>query len=255
MKFLDIGSGRFYLGDCIEVMKTIPNEVIDLILTDLPYGITSNKWDIQINGLFPLIKRISKNSLFITTCVQPYLSSLIAQTNNFAYELIWMKNLPTGFATSSKRPMRNHENIAVFYDKQPTYNPQMIDSTITDRKLGGSNGLRAKSKSKTYGKLENNTDEIMLKEKVNPRTIIKIDCVPRATGTLHPTQKPVALFEYLIKTYTNEGDLVLDCCAGSGTTAIACQNTNRKWVCIEKDEDYANAAVNRIDKHIWGNGK
>lgn len=226
-----------------------------MILCDLPYGTTACSWDtiIPFESLWKIYWRIAKpNAAIVLTASQPFTTALIAsQIEQFRYEWIWNKNIPSGQNLANKRPMKTHENVCVFYKNQPIYNKQPTLSRITDRKLGGVNGKRALSKATVYAGNQTSTGEtIHLKENVSPRSVLDINCVPRSTGTLHPTQKPVALFEYLIKTYTNEQDIVLDNCAGSGTTAIAAINTNRKWCCIEQDNNYYTKAIERIKSHV-----
>lgn len=243
MQFKNLKNGTFVLGDCLEVMKTIPDNYFDMILCDLPYGTTACKWDsiIPFDELWVQYNRICKiDGAIVLTASQPFTTKLIASNfENFKYLLIWDKIIPSGMTFAKYQPMRQHEDIAIFGNGKIKYNPQMIlrDKPI---KAGGmskgeaSSSVGFKSLKKTY-------------EYKNPTSILRFQKVRK--GSLHPTQKPVELFEYLIKTYSNEGDVVLDNCAGSGTTAIACENTNRKWVCIEKEEKYANLAVERILKH------
>ena len=247
MQFMDIKNGRFYLGDCLEVMKEIPDGVVDMILCDLPYGTTACKWDTMIpfEPLWAEYKRlIKKNGAIVLTASQPFTTVLInSQFNLFKYELIWDKTFGRQPQLANIQPMKRHENVLVFGKGKLTYNPQMVlldkpykssgagnnAGTANDHKLG----LKKVAKEYTH-----KTPDSMLQFKPESNSV-----------TVHPTQKPVALFEYLIKTYTNEGELVLDNTAGSGTTAIAAENTGRKWVCIEQSEEYANKAVERILNH------
>ncbi len=242
-------------GDCLEIMPMLPAASVDLVLCDLPYGTTACKWDavIPFAPLFAEYWRFSKASApVVLTAVQPFSSQLVSgQLSTFRYEWVWVKNLPTGFATANRQPMRAHESVLVFYRAQPTYNKQDTGTKIADRKLGGSNGVRAAAKSGgAYGNLATKREEIVLKSSVSPRTTLEISCVPRATGTLHPTQKPVALMEYLIKTYTNPGDTVLDNCMGSGTTGVACVNTGRSFIGIEIEERYCEIAAKRLAQEV-----
>ena len=243
MQFKNLKNGTFVLGDCLDVMKTIPDNYFDMILCDLPYGTTACKWDsiIPFDELWVQYNRIcKKDGAIILTASQPFTTKLIASNiENFKYLLIWDKVVPSGMTFAKHQPMRQHEDIVIFGNGKIKYNPQMVlrDKPI---KAGGmskgeaSSSVGFESLKKTY-------------EYKNPTSILRFLKVRK--GSLHPTQKPVELFEYLIKTYSTEGDVVLDNCAGSGTTAIACENTNRKWVCIEKEEKYANIAVERILKH------
>jgi site-specific DNA-methyltransferase (adenine-specific) len=246
-----IKNGEFLLGDCLELMRDIPDGSVDMVLCDLPYGTTACSWDsvIPFEPLWEQYWRVCKpNAAVVLTAAQPFTTALISsQMKYFKYEWIWSKNLPSGHANANRQPMRSHENVCVFYKGQPTYNKQPTESKIKDRKLGGSNGIRGKAKTGgVYGEIRSLSEEITLRSNVSPRSVLEIPCVPRATGTIHPTQKPVALFEYLIRTYTNPGEHVLDNTAGSGTTAIAAENTGRRWTCIERDEDYYIKAVARV---------
>ncbi len=234
-------------GDCLEIMKEIPDETIDMVCCDLPYGTTSNKWDsiIPLEFLWKEYKRICKNTAAIVlTASQPFTSMLvISNIEMFKHEWIWIKNRGSNFANTVREPMKEHESVLVFSNGKWTYNKQMQERT-------GSGGDRVKyevafqSKSENYREFEGREHK-MLPEMRVPSSWQKFNC---EVG-LHPTQKPVALFEYLIKTYTNEGELVLDNCIGSGTTAIACMNLKRNFIGIEKEEKYFNIAMNRISKH------
>jgi site-specific DNA-methyltransferase (adenine-specific) len=241
-----IKNGVFYLGDCFEVMKEAPDNCVDMILCDLPYGTTACKWDtiLPLKELWEQYWRIAKpNAAIVLTAAQPFTSALVVSSlENFKYDWCWRKPKGTGHLNAKKMPMRDKEDILIFYKSQPIYNPQLGEGEPYGNKAGKNieTGL-----SDNYGKF--GTHREGSDGKRYPKQVLFFPVVER--GTIHPTQKPVALFEYLIRTYTNEGDLVLDNCAGSGTTAIACENTNRKWVCIEKDETYANAAIERIRNH------
>ena len=240
---INIGRGHFLTGDCLELMKMIRDNSIDMILCDLPYGTTQNKWDsvIDFDLLWEQYWRICKGPVVLTAQC-PFDKALgYSQIDYLKYEWICEKSKATGHLNSKKQPMKSHENVLVFYKEQCIYNPQdIIKKKIPTIRKGGDNGTN-------YGK----SDKDAIQEYENyPKIIIYI---PSQSNNFHPTQKPVALFEYLIKTYTNEGALVLDNCAGSGTTAIACENTNRNWICMEKDETYANAAIERIRKHVEDN--
>jgi len=234
-------------GDCLEVMKNIPDKSIDMILCDLPYGSTACKWDIVIpfEPLWEQYKRIIKdNAAIVLFGSQPFTSALvISNIKMFKYEWIWDKKIITGFLNAKKQPLRQHENILVFYKKQPTYNSQMHKNKLKRN----FEGLEIKPSSENYGKQRNYISKI--KENISyPRSIIIQTGVVNNSKekVTHPTQKPVALFEYLIKTYTNEGDLVLDNCAGSGTTGVACQKTNRRFILIEKEPAYCKICNERL---------
>jgi len=245
---------KIYHGDCLELMKDIPNGSVDMILCDLPYGTTACKWDsvIPFDKLWGQYERIIKpNGMIALTATQPFASLLITSNLKlFKQELIWDKIMPVGHLIAGKRIMSVHENILLFYAKQPTFNRQFTERKQEDRRKNiVSNYNKLINTSKT--ELVKNTPETRFAEgydntKVNPKSIISITKRMPHKDRLHPTQKPTELFEYLIKTYTNEGDTVLDNCMGSGTTAIACLNTNRKFIGIEKDEKYFNVATERV---------
>tara|TARA_Y100001973_G_scaffold106643_1_gene186087 strand:+ start:24644 stop:25462 length:819 start_codon:yes stop_codon:yes gene_type:complete len=249
MQFMDIKNGRFYLGDCLEVMKEIPDGVIDMLLVDLPYGTTACSWDsvIPFDRLWEQYNRICKeNAAMVFTASQPFTTALIASNiDNFKYSWVWEKNNITGFMQAKTKPLKSHEDILVFgrfktaaqYFKG-TYNPQCELK---------SKGVKKYSNARAAEHITGNRKSGETKESKSgyPKDIIKINI----EKGFHPTQKPVELFEYLIRTYTNEGDLVLDNTAGSGTTAIAAENTGRKWVCIEQSKEYATKAVERIWNH------
>ncbi|MDR3551279.1 MAG: site-specific DNA-methyltransferase [Candidatus Babeliales bacterium] len=236
-------------GDCLELMMDIKPKSIDMICCDLPYGTTQNKWDIIIplNRLWVAYERIIKdNGAIVLTCSQPFTSMLVmSNPSMFKYSLVWNKKIVTGFLNSKKQPLRQHEDILVFYKKQPVYNPQMHQNKLR-RNFEGS---EIKPSTENYGKQRNYISKI--KEDISfPRSIIEQTGVVNnsAEKTAHPTQKPIALIEYLIKTYTNAGQTVLDNCAGSGTTAIACINTNRKYICMEKNDEYFGIINERITR-------
>lgn len=232
-----IGNGEFYHGDCLDVMRGLPDASVDMILCDLPYGTTQNKWDslIPFEPLWAEYWRIVKpNAAIVLTAQCPFDKMLGAsQIQHLKYEWLWEKPRATGHLNAKKQPMKAHENILVFYRGTPTYNPQMTPGETYA--VGG-----GASKEDNYGafstKRENDGSMRY------PRSIQRF-----ATETgLHPTQKPVALFEYLIRTYTQPGDTVLDNCLGSGTTAIAAERSGRRWIGIERDEGYYNGALARI---------
>lgn len=234
-------------GDCLEVMKDIPDKSIDMILCDLPYGTTACKWDmiIPFEPLWEQYKRIIKdNGAIVLTASQPFTSALVmSNTKMFRYEWVWEKNKATGHLDSKKKPMKAHENICVFYKNQPTYNPQgLIPKDIPTI----SKGDRGKKGLGSSGDVYGFAGKDAIQTHTNyPRTVQKIGVDMKAE--FHPTQKPVALFEYLIKTYSNEGDLVLDNCAGSGTTGVACKNTNRNYILIEKETEYIETINKRLE--------
>jgi site-specific DNA-methyltransferase (adenine-specific) len=239
---------RIYNGDCLELMRGIPDRSIDMILCDLPYGTTQNKWD----TVLPLpvlwnhyIRIIKENGAIVLTASQPFTSTLVnSNLEWFKYSLVWNKKIVTGFLNSKRQPLRQHEDILVFYKKQPTYNPQMH----TNKLKRDFEGSTIKPSTENYGKQKDYISTV--KDDISyPRSIIEQTGVVNNSKqkVAHPTQKPIALFEYLINTYTNEGEVVLDNCAGSGTTAIACLRTNRNYVCMEKEEKYYELTLKRIE--------
>lgn len=231
-------------GDCLERMKEIPSGSVDMVLTDPPYGTTACKWDsiIPLEPMWEQLKRVIKpNGAIVMTASQPFTTTLIASNMKmFKYCWVWEKNSPTGFQNAWKQPMRNIEDIAVFYRKMPTYNPQgLIKKTKVRR-----NSLRKKYNGFINEKSTCSNGSQYLSEYSNfPRQILKF---AKERG-LHPTQKPVALMEYLIKTYTNEKDTVLDFTMGSGTTGVAAKNLNRNFIGIELDDGYFDIASKRIN--------
>ena len=236
---------KLYQGDCLEVMKQIDDKSLDLILCDLPYGTTACKWDaiIPFEPLWEQYKRIIKDKGgVVLTASQPFTSKLVmSNIEMFKYDLTWDKQLTTGFLNANRMPLRSHEDILVFYSKQPTYNPQKVKGEKNHSK-----GKMTSNINNDYGKFGKVDNSELLGEMKHPKSIISFE-KPHPSKSIHPTQKPVALFEYLIKTYTNEGDLVLDNCIGSGTTACAAINTGRNFIGIEKDPEYFDIACKRIE--------
>lgn len=236
-------------GDCLQKMQAIPDASIDLILCDLPYGTTACKWDsvIPFEPLWSQYNRIIKNnSAIVLFGSDPFTSRLICSNlKNFKYRIVWNKKIPSGMAYAKYRPMQQTEDIAVFTKKgeKTIYNPQITkrDKPI---KAGGNNkktdGIFRNFKTMGAGKEYKKTYEYK-----NPTNLIEFSKV--RLGAVHPTQKPVPLLEYLIKTYTNAGDVVLDNCMGSGSTGVACANTDRDFIGIELDENYFNIAKTRIE--------
>ena len=237
---------QLYQGDCLEVMKNIPDNSIDMILCDLPYGTTACKWDIIIpfNLLWKQYNRIIKdNGAIVLFAKQPFTSQLVnSNLKYFRYELIWQKDKGTDFGNANRKPLNSHENILVFYKKQPTYNKQLFaGKPYTKKNYKNNDDSDLNFKSDNSGIWVNNGFR-------TPTSVIKYarDNIHKGSN-LHPTQKPVALLEYLIKTYTNEGEIVLDNCMGSGSTGMACINTNRNFIGIELDEGYFNIARERVE--------
>ena len=236
---------KIYNEDCLEGMKRIDDKSIDMILCDLPYGMTYNKWDtvIPLDKLLEQYERIIKDNGAIVLTAQTPFDKVLGTSNlkMLRYEWIWEKENATGFLNAKKQPLRKHENILVFYKRLPLYNPQM-------GKGKSYTAVRKEKPSLNYYNNQKMTKTVSDGERY-PVSIIKFN---RDKEKLHPTQKPVALFEYLIKTYTDEGEIVLDNCIGSGTTAVACLNTNRNFIGFEKEEKYYNIANERIEKYMKG---
>jgi len=235
------------LGDCLERMKEIPDGSVDMVLVDLPYGTTQNKWDsvIPFDNLWKEYYRVCKeNAAIVMFAAQPFTSLLVASNiKDFKYDWVWQKPKGTGHLNAKKQPMRDKEDVLVFYRKQPTYNPQMTEGTPYKDKAGKDHSSNS-SMTGSYGSYTNfRNDNNGLRY---PKQVIKFRVVER--NTVHPTQKPVDLLEYLVKTYTNGGDVVLDNTMGSGSTGVACLNTNRKFIGIEMDEGYFEIAKKRIEE-------
>lgn len=228
-------------------MHLIPDASVDMILCDLPYGTTQNKWDavIAFEPLWEQYKRICKGTIVLTAS-QPFTSALVmSNVESFKYQWVWEKESGTGFLNAKKQPLRTVEDVLVFYPSQPTYNPQMTEGTPYTATGKGRNKNTRSRNSTNYGQQKPQVDNDNAGQRY-PKQVLRI---PRDTGEtrgIHPTQKPVALMEYLIRTYTNAGDTVLDNCMGSGTTGVACVNTGRKFIGIEKDPNYFNIAEARI---------
>ena len=248
-------SNNIYHGDCLELMRDIADKSIDMILCDLPYGTTACKWDtiIPFEPLWLAYKRIIKpNGAIVLTASQPFTTLLInSNLEWFKYSWIWIKNRPSGVAQAKNKPMTIHEDVLVFSEgvtthqgqsnRRMNYYPQGIEKIHKVCK----NHKHEHDKAGGIGQRPSHKDEYIQEFTNYPNTILKFNC----DNGLHPTQKPIALFEYLIKTYTNEGEVVLDNCSGSGTTAIACINTNRQYICMEKDDTYFNKSVERVKNH------
>jgi len=245
---------KLFQGDCLEIMKDTPDGSVDMVMADPPYGTTACKWDsiIPLEPMWEQLKRvIKKNGAIVLTASQPFTTVLISSNMGmFKYEWIWDKHRPTGAFMAKKIPMKVHENILLFYTTQPGYNPQKENRDKKNiRKNRIKNSLiKSYSSSNIYdfkdGNFANDFDE----DKTYPKTIISIPNIDNFSGKrVHPTQKPIALMEYLIKTYTNEGETVLDFCMGSGTTGEACINLCRNFIGIEKDTEYFRIAEERIN--------
>lgn len=227
-----------HLGCCLDLLPNVEPGTVDLILTDLPYGTTQNKWDsvIPLDRLWVEWWRVCKPSAAIVlTASQPFSSAVVmSQIQYFRYEWIWVKTKITGVLNAKRMPVRKHEQVLVFYRNQPTYNAQGLIAKGTATKQG-------KSCSTNYG--ARSTSDYFQEFTNWPRDVLEIASEGRPT---HPTQKPVPLFEYMINTYSNPGDLILDCCAGSGTTALAAMSSKRRFLCFERDAGYYAKAAERI---------
>lgn len=230
-------------GDCLERMKEIQSGSVDMVLADPPYGTTACKWDsiIPLEPMWGQLKRIIKpNGAIVMTASQPFTTTLISSNMKmFKYCWVWDKSIGTGFLNANKQPMRSHEDVVVFYSKQCVYNKQMREgadysSTFSDKNLSSNlyGGAKQCKETRTY----------------TGRNPVSIITFMRDKCRNHPTQKPVALMEYLIKTYTNEGDLVLDFTMGSGSTGVAAVNTGRRFIGIELDDGYFKIAQDRIEQ-------
>lgn len=238
-------SSYIKLGDCLELMSELPDASIDMILCDLPYGVTKNKWDsvIPLDKLWEQYKRIAKPNTAICLFADGMFEANLMLSNPkwWRYNLVWDKVLTSGFLNANRMPLRSHEEICVFYQKQPTYNPQ---KTVGDK--NHSKGRPKENANENYGEygFVDNSDQ--LGNLKHPKSILTFP-KPHPSITVHPTQKSQELCEWLIKTYTNEGDVVLDPCMGSGTTCIAAKNTGRHYIGFELDEKYFEIAQSRIE--------
>lgn len=233
-------------GDCLELMKDIPDKSIDMILCDLPYGTTACKWDtiIPFEPLWEQYKRIIKdNGAIVLTASEPFASTLrMSNLKMYKYDWIWNKKLAGNGILAKIQPLKIHEIVCVFANGKVRYYPEMRIGRMREKlnnikvsEINGGDGIKIYKGDKG--------------DKYYPTSILEYSLAGYRKGRLHPTQKPVALFEYLIKTYTNEGDTVLDNCAGSFTTAIAAENTKRNWICMEQLEEYCEIEKKRINEN------
>ena len=244
-------------GDCLELMKNIPDNSIDLILCDLPYGTTNAKWDsvIDLDDLWNDYKRIIKGDGAILLFAQTPFDKVLGCSNleMLRYEIIWQKTQPTGHLNAKRMPMKAHENILVFYKKLPTYNPQKTSGHARkiSKSVSRKSAVERQNNNLVLGNgLYGQTTFVHDDYDSTERYPIDIQIFSKDTQKvkLHPTQKPVALLEWLIRTYTNEDEIVLDNCMGSGSTGVACLNTKRNFIGIEKEEKYFFVAKKRIEK-------
>ena len=237
---------EIYLGDCLELMpKHVEDKSVDMVFCDLPYGTTQNKWDsvIDLDKLWGEYKRVIKDNGAIVLFAQTPFDKVLGASNlkMLKYEWVWEKTQATGHLNAKKMPMKAHENLLVFYKKLPTYNPQKT----TGHKPMNSGVRRSSLKNENYNEINKvdlpfggDTDRY-------PRTVLKFKS-DKQKNYLHPTQKPLALIEYMIKTYTNEGDLILDNTCGSGTTGLGAKNLNRNYIMMEQDPKYYEIACKRV---------
>ena len=245
-------SYKIYQGDCLELMKNIKDKSIDCIICDLPYGVTSkNKWDtiIPYEPLWKEYKRIIKDNGPIILFGQDKFTAktMLSNEKMHRYNLIWNKVLTSGFLNAGRMPLREHEDIMIFYKKLPTYNPQFTDGKPLHGM--GEKFKKVKNNNNNYNDFNSCNNPSANREgdtKKYPKSILTFPR-PASSKMLHPTEKPVELLEYLIKTYSNENDVILDNCMGSGSTGVAALNTNRRFIGIELDKKYFNIAKNRLE--------
>jgi site-specific DNA-methyltransferase (adenine-specific) len=242
-----------WFGDCLDLMRNIDTHSIDLILCDLPYAVTARqKWDVIIpfDKLWTQYKRIIKdNGAIVLTATEPFRSKLICSNSEmFRYDLIWLKNKTVGFLSAKKQPLRKHESVLIFYKQQPTYNPQKTHGHKPVNSFTHHKGAATLIYGETLAGVTGGgqTDRY-------PTSILDFKVVNNTKDKLHSAQKPLELMEYLIKTYTNEGDLVLDNCAGSGTTLLAAKNLNRQFIGIEQEKYYYDIILNRLQHNTDNN--
>lgn len=233
-------------GDCLDVMATLPAGCVDLVLCDLPYGTTENKWDsvIPLDALWSNYWRVAKpHAAVVLTAAQPFTSALVmSQPDAYKHEWVWEKE-PSGNLNAKRMPMPAHESVLVFCRQSAPYNPQGLRPTLRKR------GPNDNSHTPNYRDLGGRQNQAYLQTVTGyPSTLLPF---AKDRDRLHPTQKPVALMEYLVRTYTNPGDVVLDNCMGSGTTGVACANTDRRFIGIERDPTYFAIASARILKPLF----
>ena len=234
-------------GDCLELMNNIADTSVDCIICDLPYGMTAQKWDniIDFNKLWEEYKRICKDKANIILFASGEFTYKLynSQSDLYKYKLIWKKNVPTGMNQAKYRPMKYYEEICIFYREKGTYNPQMKERVGVGKSCYNYDHYCGKSNHVSYDKIKKRYDP----DFVQPSDVLEFNVVPNRKGKVHPTQKPVDLLEWLIKTYTNEGDTVLDNCMGSGSTGVACKHLNRNFIGIELEKKYFDIAEERIE--------
>ena len=265
---------KTYCGDCLELMRHVPDASVDMVLCDLPYGVTENKWDSIIDPakLWEAYLRVCKrNAAIVLTATQPFTSALVMeQPKLFKYTWVWVKNRISGFANAKRQPLRATEDVLVFYRSQPVYNPQGIVKMQVGKKIGprysrgndkydygnarygftvSDRPVSVKGTGRAGALRPVTTMAGCIQDQTNyPRNVLEF---ASETECHHPTQKPVALFEYLIRTYTNEGDTVLDNTCGSGTTGVACKRSGRNFIQIDMSEKYCAIARKRYEENMW----
>ena len=241
--------GNLLQGNCLELMKDIPDKSVDMILCDLPFGITQNGWDsvLDFDTLWSHYNRIIKPAGVVVLFSSGIFTARVVLSNSkaFKYKIVWVKSKATNFLNVSHQPLRKHEDICVFYNKRGTYNAQKTTGEPYDK------GFRADKLTDSYGSFDPShiKSEDGMRQPTDVIYFTTAEC-EGVSGRLHPTQKPVKLLENLIKTYTNEGDIVLDNCMGVGSTGIACLNTNRSFIGMELDDKYFELAKERISSHV-----
>lgn len=238
---------KLYNDDCLQVMQNVPDKSIDMVLCDLPYGTTQCSWDtiIPFDRLWEQYNRIIKDDGNIVLFSSGLFTIQLIQSNikSFKYKLIWKKNVPTGMNSAKYRPMKYYEEICIFNRKRGTYNPQMKERIGVGKACYNYDHYCGESNHVSYGKIKKRYDP----DKVQPSDVLEFNVVPNRNGKLHPTQKPVELLEWLIRTYSNDGETILDNCMGSGSTGVACKNTGRNFIGIELEKKYFEIAKNRIE--------
>lgn len=241
---MNLELNKIHFGDCLDLMGFIPDGSIDMILCDLPYGKTKNKWDsvIDLVKLWGHYERIIKSNGVIALTGQDKFSARVMLSNEkiHRYNLIWEKSSPTGHLNAKKMPLRSHEDIMIFYKSTPTYNPQK--TTGHARKVSTAHHKRNSKRTTNYG--DHGLTSYDSTERY-PKSVLRFPS-DKQRSAIHPTQKPVALFKWFINTYTNEGEMVLDNCSGSGTTAVACIETKRNFICIDNDIKHFNDSIQRV---------
>lgn len=243
MKQLDL-----FMGDCLELLRELPDGSVDLVLCDLPYGTTACAWDsvIPFDQLWAEYLRVAKMSApIVLTAAQPFTSALVMSNPKiFKYQWVWQKDAGTGFGNANRQPLRDHEDVVVFYRRQPTYNPQFTQGKPYKQVSRGGNHASSVYAGGGLNPIETDNDGRRF-----PKTVLSF---ARDRNKIHPTQKPVALMEYLILTYTNEGDVVLDNTMGSGTTGVAAVKNGRRFIGMEKDPTYFEIAQQRVYETAFG---